>query len=153
MRTKIISFLIIALVFIAGFGYFSFVKNNERELTKIENVLDISSQAKNNFTPKTDNQGEILFTVTPLSFGFEEPIKFEIKIDTHSGSLDFDLVEISFLEDDKGNKYQPLEWQGSGQGGHHRSDTLIFPRLENQPKKIKLTIQDTLSRVFEWDLE
>ncbi|HDZ54100.1 MAG TPA: hypothetical protein ENI19_00320 [Candidatus Nealsonbacteria bacterium] len=102
---------------------------------------------------KTDNQGEILFKVTPLDFSFNTPVKFEVKIDTHSGSLGFDLTEISILEDDLGNNYQATDWQGSPSGGHHLAGVLVFSKLDIQAKKLKLIIQDSFLRVFEWDLE
>ncbi len=108
-----------------------------------------------NLPSKTDTREEVSFKVTPLDFSFNKPVEFEIRIDTHSGSLDFDLSKISILEDEKGNKYQPLFFQGSPPGGHHRSGTLFFPKLEILPKKIKLTIKDIVNlppRVFEWDL-
>lgn len=108
-----------------------------------------------NLLSKTDSRGEVSFEVTPLDFSFNKPVEFEIRIDTHSGSLDFDMVKVSILEDEKGNKYQPLFFQGSPPGGHHRSGTLVFPKLEILPKKIKLSIKDIVNlppRVFEWDL-
>ena len=106
-----------------------------------------------NLSSKTNSQAGISFEATPLNFSFDQLVKFEIKIDTHSGSLDFDLTKISTLEDDNGKQYYPLEWQGSGGGGHHRSGILVFPKLENQPRLIRLIIQDNFQRVFEWDLE
>lgn len=102
---------------------------------------------------KINTQGGVSFEVTPKSLNFNKPLEFEIKIDTHSGSLDFDLTRISLLEDDLGNSYLPLEWQGAEPGGHHRSGILIFPKLEdNKIKKLKLTIQDVQPRIFEWEI-
>lgn len=108
-----------------------------------------------NLPSKTDNQNEVSFKITPTDFNFDNPVKFEIEINTHSGSLDFDLTRVSILEDNKGNKYQPLDWQGSPSGGHHRSGILLFPKLDIQAKEIKLIIKDVSnipSRVFEWKL-
>lgn len=76
-------------------------------------------------------------------------------INTHQGSLDFDLTKISHLEDHKGNMYQPLSWGGSSPGGHHRSGTLSFPRLTEKTKFIKLIIKNVYNvpeRVFKWKL-
>ncbi|MDO8742977.1 MAG: hypothetical protein Q7J30_00200, partial [Candidatus Azambacteria bacterium] len=67
--------------------------------------------------------------------------------------LDFDLTKISILEDDKGGQYQPIDWQGAGPGGHHVSGILIFPKLNKGIKSIKLTIQDSLPRIFEWKIK
>ena len=70
-----------------------------------------------------------------------------------SVSLDFDLAKISFLEDDNGNKYEPLEWQGPSPGGHHLEGVLIFSVINKEANKIKLNIQDSVLRTFEWDLK
>lgn len=130
-------------------------------LLVISTTFFLSGKPKNQPEPKfikdfpvmVNEQAGISFEVKPLDFNFNEQVKFEIKIDTHSGSLDFDLVKISFLEDDKGNKYQPLDWEGSSPGGHHRSGILIFPKINSQTKKINLIIQDVSPRFFEWDLK
>lgn len=102
---------------------------------------------------KTDNQGGISFEVTPLDFNINTPLKFEVRIDTHSGSLDFDLTKISILEDDLGNNYQAIDWQGPPPGGHHLAGVLAFSKLDTKAKKLKLSIQDSFLRIFEWDLE
>lgn len=106
-----------------------------------------------NLPSKTDNQNNITFEVTPLGFRLDKEVEFEIGVDTHSGSLDFDLTDISFLEDDLGNQYFPLDWQGTPAGGHHLAGMLSFPKVNNQAKTIKLTIQDAYLRIFEWDLK
>lgn len=107
------------------------------------------------FQPQVNEQGGISFTVTPLEFSLRNPARFEVSIDTHSGSLDFDLVGISSLEDDKGNIYQPQEWQGSPSGGHHRSGILIFPKIDLSAKEIKLKIEGAGLPlfVFEWKIK
>ena len=82
-----------------------------------------------------------------------KPIKFDVSISTHQVSLDFDLTEISYLEDDKGIIYHPLSWEGSPPGGHHRSGTLSFPKLSEKTKFIKLFIKavnNVPERVFRW---
>lgn len=107
---------------------------------------------KLNLPSKIDSQGNVSFEVTLLDFNINDPLKFEIKIDTHSGSLDFDLTEVSIVKDDLGNQYQALEWQGSDPGGHHRSGILVFPKIDGQTKKVKLVIQDNYLRNFEWRL-
>ena len=92
----------------------------------------------------------------PVEFGFDKPVKFKIKFDTHSGSLDFELTNISLLEDGEGNTYEPLHWEGAPPGGHHRSGTLIFPKLKGDTGLIKLVIKNvsgTNESVFEWSLK
>lgn len=91
----------------------------------------------------------------PVEFGFDKPVKFKIVFETHSGSLDFDLTNISFLKDGAGNSYEPLNWEGPPPGGHHISGTLIFPKLQGDTGLIKLVIKNvsgTPESVFEWRL-
>ncbi len=104
---------------------------------------------------KTNNENRVSIEVKPLDFSFDKEVKFEIAINTHWGSLDFNLTEISILEDDKGNKYLPVEWKGSPPGGHHRRGILIFPKLEDKTSYIKLVIKDVYNvpeRVFTWNI-
>ena len=138
---------------------------NDQEEINISTAAMISSEINSekkpentnekiiNLSRKTDVQGGISFEATPLEFSFSGPLKIEIRIDTHSGSLDFDLAKISNIEDNLGNKYQPLKWEGPPPGGHHISGVLFSPQLDGKAKKIKLTIQDAYLRIFEWNLE
>jgi hypothetical protein len=97
-------------------------------------------------------QDSIEFAVTP-SFSQGGEVAFEIGITTHSGSLDFDLTQISTLEDDSGNLYTPLSWEGSPSGGHHRSGTLAFPPVEEtETLTLVITGVGTEDRVFSWDV-
>ncbi len=121
--------------------------------TDVPAAAMVSSEINRNLSGKTDIQGGISFEAALWEFDFAAPVKFEITIDTHSGSLDFDPAQISKIEDDLGNTYQPLKWEGSPSGGHHRSGILFFPQLDDKAKRIKLTIQDVYLRIFEWDLE
>ncbi len=118
--------------------------DSEPEVIEIE-TIKLSS--------KTNSQDGITFEVIPLDFNFDDPVRFEIKIDTHSGSLDFDMSKVSILEDDSGNQYKALNWQGSSPGGHHRSGVISFPRLDIQTKRLKLVIGSVSPRIFEWNLE
>lgn len=147
----VLSLGLLLLVFIA------IMLNQEREQGQgqEQKILSESSETVN-LLSKDSSQNNITFNVTPIDFSFDSPLKFEINIDTHSESLDFDLTRISILEDDQGNKYQPLNWDGSPSGGHHRSGIITFPEINNKVKNIKLVIQDNLgdpSRIFEWKLE
>jgi hypothetical protein len=100
-----------------------------------------------------DEQAGVSIEVVPKPFVVGKPLSFEMRINTHTGSLDFDLVEVSYLEDDTGKRYKPLKWQGSPLGGHHRSGTLVFPALDRQPDKLKLVVADVYGvpeRTFTW---
>ena len=103
---------------------------------------------------KINSENFVSIEVKPTDFSFNKPIRFDVSISTHQGSLDFDLTKMSHLEDDKGNIYQPSSWEGSPPGGHHRSGILSFPRLSEKTKFIKLTIENVYNvpeRVFKWE--
>ncbi|MBI4302281.1 MAG: hypothetical protein HY664_06725 [Chloroflexi bacterium] len=108
-----------------------------------------------NLPAKTDDQKGVTVVVAPLQFKRGETIRLKVSLDTHSGSLDFDLTGLSVLEDDIGNTYLPLAWEGSGSGGHHRSGTLSFPPLKAGASQMRLTlknISDVPERIFQWSL-
>ena len=143
MKRKIILLLILIIVLASIAAYFLIGKNGAKE-----EKLSPSSGSEIKIS---DIKG-VLFEVTLSDFAPENPLRFDVKITTHSGSLDFDLTRISFLEDDRGDKYEPLEWQGPSPGGHHLAGVLLFPIINKEAEKIKLTIQDSVLRTFEWDL-
>lgn len=105
---------------------------------------------------RTSERGGVEFQVSAEDFDIGKPVRFGITIDTHAGSLDFDLAEISTLEDDRGNQYLSTAWEGSAPGGHHRSGTLSFPGLATGAGYLTLLIKDDPNldpRSFEWDLK
>ncbi len=102
---------------------------------------------------QTDEMRSITFQVTP-SIQPGKEAAFSVVMDTHSVSLDFDMVAISSLEDEAGNKYAPLRWDGMPPGGHHRSGTLVFPPLPEIVTSLTLTFTDgTPSRTLQWKLK
>ena len=143
MKRKIILLLIPVIVLASITTYFFIAKNDAKE----EN-LSPSFESE----IKTSDENGVLFEVALLDSAPENPLRFDVKITTHSGSLDFDLTRASFLEDDRDDKYEPLEWQGPPPGGHHLAGVLLFPIINKTAAKIKLTIQDSVLRTFEWDL-
>jgi hypothetical protein len=76
---------------------------------------------------------------------------FQIKMDTHSGSLDYEMANVSYIRDGKGNIIKPEVWDG-GIGGHHLSGTLKFPKF-NDSAGFELVIENVAGvkeRVFNW---
>lgn len=93
----------------------------------------------------------VTFTIKPLDYD-GEGIAFSTVIDTHSGGLDFDLTEISRLVV-AGISYEPILWDGSPPGGHHRSGILVFPNPTGSSVEMSLIISgvsDVSERVFNW---
>lgn len=110
-----------------------------------------------NWETKTDGRPPVTITVTPLEFGKGvETWKFQVVLDTHSGSLDNDLLATASLTDDKGNVYRPVAWEGPGPGGHHREGVLRFTPLAPTHPTITLNIRDVggiAERTFTWEME
>ncbi len=105
--------------------------------------------------PLVNDQNSVTVEVEPLDIKMDEPVRFRVSFNTHQGDLNFDLTKIYLLEDGRGNTFQPLRWEGSPPGGHHRKGILVFPKLAAQTKWIKLTVRDVYDvpeRVFEWKL-
>ena len=117
-------------------------------LTSKNSGVSINSRRQLSLQPITSNENNVEFQVTPLSSS-----KFEIAISTHSVQLDFDLTQISKLKDNSGKEYEPLNWDGAGPGGHHRSGTLTFKPVDKNAKSITLVITDSARREFKWDLK
>jgi hypothetical protein len=93
----------------------------------------------------------VTFTVKPIDYG-GEGVAFSTKIDTHSVALDFDLTKISRLVV-AGTSYEPILWDGSPPGGHHRSGVLVFPNPKGSSDEMSLIISgvgDIPERVFQW---
>ena len=73
---------------------------------------------------------------------------FEIMVTAHKDYND-DFRNNSYLRDSSGKTYQPLSYEG--EGGHHASGTLRFPKIES--KRFELVIKDVAGvneRVFKW---
>lgn len=103
--------------------------------------------------PLSDSQNAVTVDVEPLEFSLSNPVKFYIKIDTHSVPLDFDLLEVSKLFADE-KEFKSISWEGSPPGSHHRSGILIFSSLEYSPNNLKLVINNIAGadRIFIWKL-
>ena len=110
-----------------------------------------NSVAKTDLQTQSVTIGTVTYKVTPKTITRSATTwDFEVTLDTHTGSLDQDLVAIVRLVDDKGREYKAIKWEGDPPGGHHREGTLSFQPIDLKPKKIILQIEE---RKFEWKLE
>ena len=109
---------------------------------------------------RTDEQGAISVTVTPLNF--EAPGKtldFEVVLDTHSVDLGMDLALLAKLATNAGLSAPASKWEAP-RGGHHVQGTLVFPStvdgkaLLDGASRLTLTIKDLdgIERVFSWEI-
>lgn len=108
------------------------------------------------YETQSNNKGRVMVNVRPVQLAAGQPAKFEVRMNTHSVTLDHDLVAACTLRDDRGREYQPTGWDGSPSGGHHRKGILEFPELKGDTEKITLVIRQVSNvpeRIFEWSVE
>ena len=120
----------------------------------------VATGAGNSDLARTDEQGAVVFQVTPLDLSNPtDTLDFDVAMNTHSIDLSMDLATLSTLSTDTGVTVQATKWGAPG-GGHHVDGKLIFPAAQNGKSilegasKLTLTIVkvDAASRVFEWEL-
>lgn len=136
-------------------GTVSSQEEQQKEGTADDEENDSASQEAIELPAKINSEGGVSFEVKPLNFSFGEPVVFDIAINTHQGSLDFDLTAVAVMVDDKGTRYEAIEWDGSPPSGHHRFGKLKFPSLNKDATAFKLIIKDVYGvpeRAFEWEL-
>jgi len=93
---------------------------------------------------QTITDGAVTYTVTPKDLTtLATTWDFEISMDTHTGSLDQDLVALISLVDNNGIESRATKWEGDPPGGHHREGTLKFSTVTPRPAFIELNIQTT----------
>ena len=104
---------------------------------------------------QSDQQNHVAIDVKPIRFTFTAPVTFAVSLNTHSVPLNFDLTMLSTLICDQGYEYEPLRWNGSPPGGHHRRGELVFPEFDHPVNHMELVIKDVSDvseRVFEWTI-
>ncbi len=97
--------------------------------------------------PRENSEADVKISVTYLP-DITEATAFEIKVTSHK-DYDDDFKKNSYLRDSSGKIYQPLSFEG--EGGHHASGTLRFPKIES--KRFELVIRDVAGvneRIFKW---
>ena len=108
------------------------------------------------FKSITSREKGVTVDVRPEQLANGQPVKFKIRMNTHSVTLSEDMIAVSELKDDGGRSYQAVNWRGSPPGGHHRSGILEFPTLEGSPKTVTLIIKNVSGvreRIFQWTIE
>jgi hypothetical protein len=107
------------------------------------------------FDIQTNDENSVRVDVKPVALITGKPAVFEIRLNTHSVNLSYNMTEISTLQDSEGRIYKAIEWKGSPLGGHHRRGMIEFPKLEGTPQSVKLVIRGIAGvseRSFEWKI-
>ncbi|HEY9204613.1 MAG TPA: hypothetical protein VIO58_01730 [Candidatus Methanoperedens sp.] len=143
--------IIIALLLLVTASISGCVTNSETKTEKsvtTDTPAIKETQVPAGGLPETKENSEAGVTVTAVYLGNNA---FDIKLDTHSGSLDYEMAKISYIRDSEGNIIKPESWDG-GIGGHHLEGTLKFPKFDDSGG-FELVIQDVAGvkeRVFKW---
>jgi len=97
--------------------------------------------------PRENSDAGIKITVTYLP-DITDATAFDIIVTAHNDYND-DFKSNSYLRDSSGKTYQPISYEG--EGGHHASGTLRFPKIES--KRFELVVKNVAEveeRVFKW---
>ena len=141
--------LVVLIIFI--FSLLSFWQSTKRNASRIKQ--QDSGQTK--MTEIESNEGNVIVSVKPKVLQIGKKPVFEIKLDTHSVDLSFDIGKQSVLSNDKNNIYSQPVWDGSPSGGHHREGTLTFTKPLSETSSVRLTIKNIAGipeRKFRWQL-
>lgn len=125
-------------------------------------VSTVSASPEFDSATRMDDQGAIIFEVTPLNLdsATTESVEFNIVLTTHSIDLSMDLAATATLLTDTGVSVNSTLWDAP-RGGHHVEGKLIFPAVQDGKSildgatKLTLTITnvDAPTRIFEWELK
>ena len=149
MNTKII--IIVGILLVGAIvGSSVFGKKQTPPQVKKQQGMQVSLGSQIN------SEGSVEVEVTPVEISdTSDSWRFKIVLNTHSVELDQDLTKVVLLIDSKGDKYQPLSWDGAPPGGHHREGVLTFRPISPLPLSIELVIKNIdgiPERKFNWNL-
>lgn len=119
-------------------------------------AMGLSSGVWASYEHQTNSANSVHVDVVPIQLSSGKQATFEIRMNTHSVPLEYDLTAVSLLKDDQGHEYRATAWKGSPAGGHHRSGVLAFPGIAKRAKSITLYIKniaDVPERTFKWKLD
>ena len=171
-------FIIIVIILLALLGYTFIVQPTPDQIPTIEKkvpgtfsledpegtarkryLAPFSSPAetqKSAWETKSDEQPPVTIKITPVELDPAAAAwKFNVVFDTHSGSLEGDLLAITRLTAENGAKVAPTAWEGPGPGGHHREGILVFPPITPTPSRLTITMSNVggvVERSFEWEM-
>lgn len=106
--------------------------------------------------PQVSNENGVKVTASlGNTSGDQKAWDFSVALETHVHALSENLEQVSVLVAD-GKQYQPLAWEGSPPGGHHRKGILRFKAVAPLPGVVELRIQlsgEATARRFNWRIK
>src|SRR5574341_2133895 len=120
MRISVIITALLILIIVTASGCISDSEPGTEKPATAGTPASTASQVPPGGSSETKENSEAGVTITAVYLGNNT---FDIKLDTHSVSLDYEMEKISYVRDSKGNTIKPESWDG-GIGGHHFGGTL-----------------------------
>lgn len=157
-KKKIIILLLLIIMVLLLLSLFNKKDNASLPQVKVQSTqqTSVGTDVKaGKYSTQTNNDEGIEVVVKPKSvLEAGKNNVFEVTMNNHAISLDYDFAKISSLTDDSGEKYQAIEWKGS-KGGHHVEGELIFPEIKKDVKTLELKIEGVASadRIFKWEMK
>ncbi len=106
---------------------------------------------------RSSDAGQVVINVQPLKLDDDqETWEFNVALNTHTVELPYDLTQVAVLRCERGEEHQPLAWDGSPPGGHHRRGVLRFTPLDHGSSFIEVVIRgvaEVPERVFRWETQ
>jgi hypothetical protein len=119
-------------------------------------VITFSNAAESSYAPQVSNERQIKITATLQDIQKEAKTwDFELVLETPTHALSDPMENASVLIAD-GKQYNPVGWEGSPPGGHHRKGLLRFKAVAPLPESVELQIRligDPSPRSFKWRLK
>ncbi len=84
----------------------------------------------------------------------QQTLHFNVRFNTHSGSLDFEVDKIAKLSINGEPQTISALWNGSAPGGHHRYGQLSFKNVKPNAKTVSLVFNESSrlgTRTFDWE--
>lgn len=141
--------LIIIFLFLVALSVLTFVDRKRMETNVAQKVTPTPVA-----TSQADSRGDVTVEVTPVTLEKGNEAVFKLTLDTHTVELNYDLLKVAKLTDDKGKTYSPVLWSG-GSGGHHLSGELRFPPLLDESTSVTLQLFgiDGIDRTFRFPIK
>ncbi len=147
MRNKSVIYIILILTL--GISAVAVLKYLGPNTSQIQPKVEKDSS----YQFQTDEKGSVVVEAKPVLLKPNNNASFTLTFTTHEGDLNYDIMAITKLVDNKSNVYKPISWTGE-KGGHHISGTLTLSKLSKDASFVILTIPgiDNQDRIFKWDL-